>query len=335
MKKIWSLVAVLLAATLVFTGCSSSGSSEGDVVTITVTDNAFDSQALHNQIAKFIVENGYDGYELVTSTGSSTMNWQALIQGDIDLDIDSWTDNVATYPEDVANGDVIPLGVLVPDSSQGFYVPRYVVEGDPERGIEPMAPDLRHVRDLLNYPELFPDEEQPGRARIYGAVPGWMIDTICYNKYLYYGLDEYYEYFRMGSESTLFASLVSAYNLGEPWVGYCYEPTWVSGKLDLIKLEDEPYDPELYEQGGCEIPDQEVMIVCNKYFKEKAPDLVEFFEKYQTGSEIVSKALAYIDETKCTHEEAAIWVLTEYDYLLDQWLPAERAQRVRDALQNT
>ena len=41
---------------------------------IVVTDNGWDSQKLHNEIARIIVENAYDGYVLKTSTASSTMN---------------------------------------------------------------------------------------------------------------------------------------------------------------------------------------------------------------------------------------------------------------------
>src|SRR5690554_2025327 len=125
------MLAISIAAVL--GGCSSNEQSE--IKTITVTNNGWDSQMLHNEIAKFIVLNGYDNYDFQVSTGSSTMNWQAIIAGDVDLDIESWTDNVATYPEDVANGDIVDVGVLVPDSAQGLYVPRYVIEGDPERGI--------------------------------------------------------------------------------------------------------------------------------------------------------------------------------------------------------
>lgn len=322
------MLAISIAAVL--GGCSSNEQSE--IKTIIVTNNGWDSQMLHNEIAKFIVLNGYDNYDFQVSTGSSTMNWQAIIAGDVDLDIESWTDNVATYPEDVANGDIVDVGVLVPDSAQGLYVPRYVIEGDPERGIEPMAPDLKTVKDLKKYAHIFPDDEEPERGRIFGSIPGWMADEILYKKYEYYGLDESYNYVRLGSEAALFASLASAYNLGEPWVGYCYEPTWITGKLDLVLLEDEPYDPDLYLEGKCEFPKQELKIVSSNKFAEKAPDLLEFFRKYKTGSQLISEALAYLDETGATHEETAKWFLKKNDYLLDEWLPAERAERVRKAL---
>ncbi|MCR3922255.1 MAG: ABC transporter substrate-binding protein [Firmicutes bacterium] len=331
MKRSTTLIFVLmLSLLLVLSGCSS----ESEDVTITFTDNGWDSQMLHNEIAKQIVENAYDGYAVELSTGSSTMNWQAIIAGDVDLDIESWTDNVATYADDVANGDIVNVGVLVPDSAQGFYVPRYVIEGDSALGIEAVAPDLKSVEDLKKYAEFFPDDEDPSMGRIYGAIPGWMADEILFKKYEFYGLDETFNYARLGSEATLFASLASAYNLGEPWVGYCYEPTWITGKLDLVLLEDAPYDRELYLEGKSSFPAQELKIVSSNQFAEKAPDLLEFFQKYETGSQLISNALAHLDDTGATHEETAIWFLKEYDNLLDEWLPAAQAEQMRTYLKN-
>jgi len=328
MKKLSALFAMILILSML-AGCSS-GSDK--TVTIVATDNGWDSQMLHNAIAEVVVEHAYDGYAFEVSTASSTMNWQSIIAGEVDLDIESWTDNVASYPEDIANGDVVDVGVLLPDSMQGVYVPRYVIEGDPALGIEPMAPDLKTVEDLKNYPDVFPDDEDANHGRLYGSIPGWMADEVLYKKYEYYGLDEYYNYTRLGSEASLFASLVSAYNLGEPWVGYCYEPTWVTGKLDLVLLEDAPYDAALYVEGKCAFPSQKLKIVSSSQFAEKAPDLLGFFQNYSTGSALISSALAHLDETGATHEETAVWLLKENDHLLDEWLPAENAQKLREYL---
>ncbi|MDR1379553.1 MAG: ABC transporter substrate-binding protein [Synergistaceae bacterium] len=300
--------------------------------TIVFTNNQWDSQMFHNELAKFIVENGFEGYRVELSTGSTTLNWQGIINGDVDLDIESWTDNVATYNDDVARKDIIPLGILVPDSAQGFYVPRYVIEGDPARGIKPLIPDLKNVWDLIKYADVFKDPEDSSRGRIYGAIPGWMIDEVLHNKYEYYKLNEGYNYFRVGSEAVLFASLASAYNLGEPWVGYCYEPTWITGKLDMVLLGDAPYDPELFQKGECEIPKQALRVVCGGHFPEKAPELVDFFSKYKTGSAFVSEALAYLEETKESHARTIVWFLKQHDSLLDEWLTPEQAKKVREAV---
>jgi glycine betaine/proline transport system permease protein/glycine betaine/proline transport system substrate-binding protein len=300
--------------------------------TIIATDNGWDSQKFHNAIAALVIEHAYDGYRFDVSTASSTMNWQSIIAGDVDLDIESWTDNVASYPDDVAKGDIVNVGVLVGDSAQGIYVPRYVIEGDPSRGIEPKAPGLKSVADIGKYAEVFPDEESPDRGRLFGSIPGWMADEILHKKYEFYGLDKTFNYVRLGSEASLFASLVSAYNLGEPWLGYCYEPTWVVGRLDLVRLEDAPYEPSLFLEGKCAFPSQELRIVSNKWFAEKAPDLVEFLKRYRTSSAMISAALAYLEESRSSYGDLAVWFLKNNDSLLDEWLPAENAAKLRGYL---
>ena len=119
-----------------------------------------------------------------------------------------WTDNIPTYMADIKEDKLKELGINFDDNYQGFYVPRYVIEGDESRGIEASAPDLKYVWDLKKYAEVFPDYEDPDMGRVYGAIPGWEVDTIMHNKYLHYGLDENFVYFRPGSDPALSAAIV-------------------------------------------------------------------------------------------------------------------------------
>src|SRR5690625_6912494 len=79
--------------------------------------------------------------------------------------MEAWTDNIKeVYEEALEAGDIEELSVNFDDNDQGLYVPTYVIEGDEERGIEPMAPDLKTVEDLKDYPDVFEDPEDPGRS---------------------------------------------------------------------------------------------------------------------------------------------------------------------------
>ena len=127
-RNILLAAAAVLAVAGLFT---AFGQKETAKTVITASANNWDSQNLHNAIAKLVVEHAYDGYEFGTSAASSTMNWQSLLAGEVDLDIESWTFNVPSYPDDIARGDIVDLGTLVPDSRQGLYVPRYVDRGRP------------------------------------------------------------------------------------------------------------------------------------------------------------------------------------------------------------
>lgn len=326
-KKI--LKSILLCMVMLFCAMPLQASAKTVLV---LADSGWDSQRLHVAMAQLIIENAYDGYKIKKSTASTPMNWQALLAGDVDLDMETWASNIVTFDKDLKNGDAVEIGVSTPDSAQGLYVPRYVIEGDAKRGIKPMAPNLKTVKDLAKYPKVFPDDEDKSKGRIYGSTPGWMADEILHKKYELYGLDKNYNYVRLGSDSTLFASLVSAYNLGEAWVGYCFEPTVVSGKLDIVKLEDEPYESELFHKGGTEFNPEKLRIMGSRYLAKKAPDLIGFLKKYRLDSAMVAKGLAYIDEKKTTHEETAKWMLKTHPKLLSEWLPKDKADKVRAIL---
>ena len=118
--------------------------------------------------------------------GSSPVTHEGVLSGEIDVHMEEWTMNIPTYEDDVAQGRMQQLSVNFDDNRQGFYVPRYVIEGDSEKGIEPMAPDLKTVEDLKKYPDVFPDEENPSKGRVYGAIPGWDADDLMFAKYEYY-----------------------------------------------------------------------------------------------------------------------------------------------------
>jgi glycine betaine/proline transport system permease protein/glycine betaine/proline transport system substrate-binding protein len=53
---------------------------------------------------------------------------------------------------------------------------------------------------------------------------------------------------------------------------------------------------------------------------------------YETSSALTAEALSYIQENDADYATAAAWFLTEHDELLDQWLPSDKAELVREAL---
>ena len=299
--------------------------------TIIFGDAGWDSMKFHNAVAMLIAEKAY-GYETEEISGSTAITYNALLKGDIHVYMETWTDSIAPYQEDVEAGRLMELGVNYDDNIQGLYVPRYVIEGDAARGIEPMAPDLKTVEDLKRYNKLFNDPEDPGKGRIYGAISGWQIDGIMRDKIGFYGLDEMYNYIDPGSDPALAAAIVGAYEKGEPIVAYYWEPAWITGKYDLVLLEDAPYEPDLYLLGQCACPSIRLTVSANTTFYEQHPEYSEFLSKYKTSSQLTSEALAYISENDASYHDAAIWFLKTHDELLDQWLAEDKAALVREGL---
>lgn len=118
-------------------------------------------------------------------------------------------------------------------------------------------------------------------------------------------------------------------------MGYYWEPTWIAGKYDLTRLEEPPYDPQLYtpeNNYACASPGVKVMIAVNKALPNTAPEVVEFLKKYHTSTDLTSEALAYMQENNADAGATAKWFLKEKEDIWTQWVPEDIAQKVKESL---
>lgn len=314
---------------MVFAGSVGAASNKP----IIFADMSWDSIMVHNRIVAFIIGHGM-GYESEFVPGSTPVMVKAMMLGDVDVDMESWTQNVQeVYDEAIASGRVIDLGPNYPDSWQGWLVPTYVIKGDPERGIEPMAPDLRSVADLPRYRELFRDPENPDMGRFYNAIAGWQATAFNERKLAAYGLDKHFTSFVAGSDAALSGSMLRAYERGKPWFGYYWGPTWVLGMLDMTPLEEPAYDAKTWdESAACAFPSVEVNKLVTTDLAERAPEVVELLRRYTTTLALNNEFLAYMKQNKATAEDTAKWFLREHRDLWTGWVSPEVARKVEAAL---
>lgn len=327
------LLTVFAVIAMIAAGCTSGGGDKAEKETIMFGDYGWDSALINNRIAQFIVENGY-GYKTDSIPGETIPLMQGMAKGDIDISMEVWVQNAQeAYDKGIAEGNFVDLGTNFNDNFQGIFVPAYVIKGDPSRGIDPMAPGLKSIEDLPKYWKLFQDPEDSTKGRFYSAIPGWEADKILTEKFEASGLSQYYNVFRPGSGASLAASLVSAYEKGEPWFGYYWAPTWIFGKLELIQIEEPPYSEELWNNGySCQFPSVDVNIVVHKDLPEKAPEIAEFLKKYGISSDVISEALAYMKDSGGEAEQAAIWFLKEKQDIWTKWVPSDVAEKVKQKL---
>lgn len=343
-RKLKKIIVGMLAAAMTFSICGCGTSNEKSDVSnavqgnkgkskVTFADNGSSTMRLVNCITTYVLEKGY-GYETETVNGSVEMTFQAVKAGDIDVYSEIWTEYYEPYEKAHKKGEVIRLGNVCGPRA-GIYVPTYVIKGDSERGIEPMAPDLKSLYDLPKYWELFKDPEDPNKGQILSGPAGWAASEIIPYKMESYELDKNYNLITPGSDAAIMASIASAYEKGKPWVGYYYTPTWAFTKYDMTLLEDNPYDREVYNKESkykCEFPKADSIIVANKNLPEEAPLAADFLKKFNTNDEIIAEALLYIKEIGASEEEAAIKFLKENKDMWSKWVTEEAAQKVKDSL---
>lgn len=335
----WSLVAVLLF-TLLGAGCGGDSTSTGgknadsDKPVLVLADVTWDSVQVHNRIAGFIIEHGYDYPPCEYMFGDSLPLLQGLSKGSIDIYMEVWADNFReAWDKILADGTAKNLGINYPDAPQGWYVPTYMIKGDPERGIEPVAPDLESVSDLPRYWELFKDPELPTKGRFHNSPPGWAVTDYNQEKIKAYGLDKTFNVFSTGSDTALVTSMVTAYEKGKPWLGYYWEPTWVMGKLDMTLLEEPKFDQATWDSTrGCAFPNAEVLIGINSKLENKSPEIAAFLKNYSTTLKQNNDITAYMNDNNGNAEAAAIYFFKQYPEVWKSWIPQDVVKKVDEAL---
>lgn len=314
MRKVSILLIFLIV--LIPVSVFSGGQQESKVTTIVFGDVSWDSVQVHNRIAAFIIEKGIGGYKADFIPGDTLPIINGIVQGDIDVDMESWHSNFPeVYKKGIDSGNLVDLGMNMPDAPQGWWVPRYLVEGPDAK-----APNLKSVADLPQYADLFKDPEDPSKGLVYGGVAGWSQMKISEKIFEEYGLKDTFNLGIAGSGAALAGTMVGEYTKHKAWCGYYWAPTAVLGKLDMVRLKGSEYDPA------------KVNILVNKSMLEKAPDVVEFLKKYSTSVADNNEFLATMDENKWDTQQTAEWFLKNKEEVWTKWVSAEVAERVKAAL---
>jgi len=300
----------------------------------------WDSNAFHNSVAQFIAEKGY-GCQTDVIPGSTIPLLNGMARGDIDVTMEIWPDNVTeALAEGQAQKQFVDLGVNFPDATQAWFVPKYLVEGD-----DAPAKGLKSVADLPKFKDVFSDPEEPEKGRFYNCIAGWGCEVINSKKLNAYKLNDTFVNFRPGTGAALAAAIESNIRRKKPILFYYWGPTWVMGKVadDLIQLEEPAYNKEVWDELSAETDPSKVTkavayplsathVFVNTEFHTKAPKLVEFLTAYETTSNDVSKALAYMQDTGGTTDDAAVEFLKNNEEIWTGWVPADVAERVKSAL---
>ena len=165
----------------------------------------YDSAAFDNAVAKLILTKGYGcKVDIVPGTVLPLVN--GLARGDIDILMEVWTANPAeAWVKAEREGKAVRLGINFADTREGWFVPRYVVEGP-----KAPAPDLKAVQDLARHKGLFADAEEPRKGRFYNCPAGWQCEVINSKKLQAYGLTGSFTNFRPGTGEALAAAIEGA-----------------------------------------------------------------------------------------------------------------------------
>ena len=334
MKPLKTLLAGSLLALSLFTHAADKPQP------IHFGDITWESGSLITELLRIIVEQGY-GYSTDTLPGSTVSLEAALAKNDIQVIGEEWAGRSPAWVKAETEGKVFGLGDTVKGATEGWWVPEYVIKGDPERGIAPLAPELKSVTDLPRYAHVFKDPESPEKGRFLNSPTGWTSEIVNSQKLKAYGLDNDYVNFRSGSGAALDAEITSAIRRGKPVLFYYWSPTPLMGRFSLVRLEEPPFNEAAWKtltdannpnpQGSRSLP-AKLSIGVSAPFRNEYPQLVEFFARVDLPIDTLNKALAQMSEKRESPKDAALNFMRDHPAIWKAWLPGEVAERVEAGL---
>lgn len=289
-------------------------------------DQSWDSIQFLHRVMGFILKHGYD-MEPVYNFSESMPSLIGLERGDNQIILEVWVEARQEWWDNARKaGKVEGFGKVFPNAPSGLYVPSYLVKGDPERNIEPLAPDLVSVFDLPRYQHLFIDPEDTSRGRVYNAVSGWAASERYIKKFEGYMVDgkplkDFFNLFDPGSQTALSTAIRGAHDRGKPIVAYYWEPTPLLGELDMILLKEPDYDEKVFKETFlCQNPAFSVEKAANAEWVKNNPKVWTLLENYHMSLEKTNEVLAWMETNGNDPGKAAVWFLKNNSSLWRSWI---------------
>ncbi|MGD8348005.1 MAG: ABC transporter substrate-binding protein [Gammaproteobacteria bacterium] len=264
------------------------------------------------RVAEYILENEM-GYKIKTVTMPSGPGvFEGTRSGDLDFACESWPSYNPAGDKYIkrfgGDGSVAYLGETGIVGVSGYFVPRYVIEGDASRGIPASAPGLKSYKDLNKYKQLFKSLESGDRGNLIGCpVAAWLCED--QKRLDMLGVDFHAQ--ALGSETAHWAELRAKYKRGEPFVAYAWAPHWIHAELDLVEIELPPYDEAKWPATNWA---QDVThFHGNPSMLTDHPDAVKLLQNFNLTNEMQAGMIYEIDVKK-----------RDLDEVVDEWMEANQ-----------
>ena len=271
-------------------------------------------------VAQYILENEMDYRIKRVTMPSGPGVFEGTRSGDLDFACESWPSyNPAGdkyIKEFGGDGSVAYLGATGIVGKSGYFVPRYVIEGDASRGIPASAPDLKSYQDLNKYSHMFKSLESGDKGSLIGCpVAAWLCED--QKRLDMLGVDFHAQ--ALGSETAHWAEIQAKYKRGEPFVAYAWAPHWIHAALDLVEIELPPYDEAKWPATNWA---QDVThFHGNPKMIDEHSDVVKLLQNMDLTNEMQAGMIYDIDVKKGDSEEVVESWMEANEDIWRKWLP--------------
>lgn len=283
-------------------------------------------------VLKYITEYGYDcPIEEVPGAGPALET--ALSQNDIQVIGEQWVGRSPIMTQAISDNKVAVIGdTLEGGATQGWYVPKYVMDDHP---------GLRHYEDLPKYAELFKDPEDPDKSRFMNCPSGWACEIFNTRLLENTGLGSLFNNIHPGTGAALDAEIASAFEQRKPLLFYYWQPTGLIAKYDFVPLafpehNDACWQDLLLADGTSDcvsgFPVSPLGIAVSTPFITTNPELAEVFKKVRFTPAELNGAILEMSENRRSGDEQALVFLRDNPEVWQAWLSEDAANTLASTL---
>lgn len=292
----------------------------------------WESGQITTAILARLLRDGY-GCETEIVPGSTTTLETALMQDDIQIIAEQWVGRSAVMEKAEKAGQVKVVGdTLKGGAEQGWYVPQYVKEANP---------GLNGVEDLARFAHLFPNPEQPGKARLLNCPAGWVCEGFNTRLLENTGLGSRYSNVRPGTGAALDAEIAAAIEQRKPVLFYYWQPSALMAKYQLHRIAFPAYDAacwdallqrEQHNRCVSGFPVSRLAMAVSTGFHQQHPELVAMIERLQFEPALLNGLMLDMAQNQRKADAQAAIFLRDYPKVWSAWVSDEARARVQQRL---
>lgn len=287
---------------------------------LTVPDPDWTGGVVTCRTIQYVLENemGYKVKTVAIPGGPGV--WEGIRAGDLFYNCETWPSYNPTkekylseYGGDGSLTVIADTGII---GISGYFVPRYMIEGDSSRGIPASTPKLKSYQDLNQYKHMFKSLESGDRGNLIGCpVSAWLcedqqrLDTL--------GVDFYAQ--ALGSETAHWAEMQAKYKRGEPFIAYAWAPHWIHAALDLVEIELPVYEESKWPATNW--PQDVTFKYANPGMMEEHPEVVQLIRNHRLTNDQQAGMIYEVDVKKRDVEEVVDEWMQANETTWRKWMP--------------
>lgn len=272
------------------------------------------------RVLQFIMENemGYKIKKITMPSGPGVS--EGIRNGDLDFACETWPSYSTTKEKYVTkyggDGSVAFLGETGIVGASGYFVPRYMIEGDSSRGIPASTPNLKSYKELNQYSQMFKSLESGGKGNLIGCpVAAWECED--QQRLDLLGVD--YHAQALGSETAHWAEIQAKYKRGEPFLAYAWAPHWIHAALDLVEVKLPPFDADKWPATNW-AQDLTYNYGSPKLEKEH-PEIAQLIKNQDLTNDMQAGMIYEIDVKKRDMDEVVEEWMAANESVWRKWMP--------------